>query len=399
MKGPAMKSPVVLAILLALLASMGPSDVVKADRDEVRHEDGARKMLVVVPAGAVIDRDYFAFGRQVEISGTVNGDVYAVGGQVLVDGKVNGDLLATGGAVTVSGSVTQDVRVGGGHVAISGEVGRNVTVAGGNIQFAPAAAIHGGVVAAGGNVHLAGLIGRDVKVGAGNLTISDRIGGNLKAAAGAIRLTSKARVTGNLTYWSRATASIDEHALVSGQIVREPLPDKLAPSPEELVGVMAAVKLAWIAMSFTSTLILGLLFIRFYPNATEKAVARLREQPLSVLGSGFLVFVITPVAIVLLAISLLGLPLAIILAAIYLLYLYVARIFVIAWGGQTILGSFGGAHGRYRAFVVGLIVYSLLQVIPLLGGLVTMAAVLFGLGALLFVKKDYYAVFREQGML
>lgn len=394
-----MKSSAVLAILLAILISGGLSGDSRADQGDERHDSDAKRTLVVVPAGKVIDRDYFAFGQQVEISGTVNGDVYAVGGHVLVDGKVNGDLLVTGGAVTISGTVTQDVRVGGGHVAISGEIGRNVTVAGGNIQFAPAAAIRGGVVAAGGNVHLAGSIGRDVKVGAGNLTISDRIGGNLKAAAGAIRLTSKARVTGNLTYWSRAAASVDEHALVSGQIVRESLPDKLAPSPEELVGLLAAVKIAWIAMSFTSTLILGLLFLRFYPNATQKAVARLGEQPLSLLGLGFLTFVATPVAVVLLALTVLGLPLAIVLAAIYLIYLYLARIFVIAWAGQALLGVIGSAHRRQWAFVAGLIAYSLLQLIPLLGGLVTMAAVLFGLGALLFLKKDFYAVFRQQGMI
>ncbi len=393
-----MTSPIALAVLLTILVSAAPH-VVKADQDEERHERSERKALAIVPAGTVIDRDYFAVGKRVEISGTVNGDVYAAGGQVLVDGKVNGDLLAAGGTVTVAGTVTQDVRVAGGHVAIHGEVGRNVTVAGGNVQFAPSAVVNGGVVAAGGNLHLAGLIGRDVKVAAGGLTVSDRIGGNLKAMAGAIRVTSKAQVAGTLTYWSRDDASIDEHAAVAGRIVRESLPARLTPSPEELLGLLAAVKLAWVAMSFASTLILGLLFIRFYPNATEKAVARLREQPMSLLGTGVLAFVLTPAAIVLLAMTVLGLPLAAILAAIYVLYLYMGRIFVIAWGGQALLGSFGAGPGRYRAFVVGLIVYSLLQLIPLLGGLLSMAAVLFGLGALLFIKKSYYAILREQGMI
>jgi len=62
-----------------------------------------------VPASQVIDRDYFAFGPLVEISGTVNGDVYAFGGQVLIDGRVNGDVLVAGGRVSVSGVVAQDL--------------------------------------------------------------------------------------------------------------------------------------------------------------------------------------------------------------------------------------------------------------------------------------------------
>src|SRR5215471_14029474 len=88
---------------------------------------------VGVPAGRVIDRDAFAAGPLVEISGTVNGDVYAAGGQVLIDGRVNGDVLVAGGRVMLSGAVAQNVRVAGGQVSFSGTVGRNVTVFGGNV--------------------------------------------------------------------------------------------------------------------------------------------------------------------------------------------------------------------------------------------------------------------------
>src|SRR5918999_6285887 len=63
-----------------------------------------------LPAGIVIDGDYFAFGSLAEISGTVNGDVYAFAGQVLIDGRVNGDVIVSGGRVKISGAVAQDVR-------------------------------------------------------------------------------------------------------------------------------------------------------------------------------------------------------------------------------------------------------------------------------------------------
>src|SRR5688572_18405447 len=63
----------------------------------------------ILPAGAVVNGDYFAFGSLAEISGTVNGDVYASTGQVVIDGKVNGDVLVAGGRVKISGAVAQDV--------------------------------------------------------------------------------------------------------------------------------------------------------------------------------------------------------------------------------------------------------------------------------------------------
>jgi len=68
----------------------------------------------VLPAGQEVQGDYFAFGPQVEISGTVHGDVYAAGGEMLMDGVVDGDLIVAGGDVTVSGMVTQDIRIAGG---------------------------------------------------------------------------------------------------------------------------------------------------------------------------------------------------------------------------------------------------------------------------------------------
>src|SRR4249920_606798 len=99
-------------------------------------DDKTARKLVVIPAGQVIDRDLFAVGEIVEISGTVNGDVYAVGGQILVDGTINGEL------------------------------GRNVTVVAANLELMPSALIHGNVVAAGANVEAGALIQRDVKIAA-----------------------------------------------------------------------------------------------------------------------------------------------------------------------------------------------------------------------------------------
>jgi cytoskeletal protein CcmA (bactofilin family) len=105
-----------------------------AAQDESSREPEEEK-LMILPAGKVINKDYFAYGERVEISGTVNGDVYAVGGQILVDGKINEALLAAGGKVNIAGTASQDVRIAGGQITINGEIGRNLTVAGGNVEL------------------------------------------------------------------------------------------------------------------------------------------------------------------------------------------------------------------------------------------------------------------------
>jgi len=391
MNSPAVSQLIVVAALLVFLPTLS----VASEKDE----NSSIRKLVTVSAGQVIDRDFFAFGETVEISGTVNGDVYAAAGQVLVDGTINGDLLAVGGTMTISGMVAQDVRVTGGQVTISGEIGRNLTVGGGNIELTPSAAIHGGVVAGGGNIQLAAPVSRDVKIAAGNLTISNRIGGNVGATVGRIRLTSKAVVTGNLTYHSPSFALVDDLAKISGVITRKEFPREGLPSAKAILGLLAGLKLLLTVMSFVSTLILGLLLMHFYPTSTQRAVDRLRERPMDLLGLGLLALIGPPLLAGVLALTIVGLPLALVALAWYFIVLYLSRVVVIAWAGQAIFQRLGKADHKRWTFMAGLVAYFLLAVIPVLGGLVTLITTLFGLGAILSTKKEVYLAARSQAMI
>ncbi len=388
-----------LSAFFALLFFSSPS-LVLADSDEHRRGNGKdRFKLVTVPAGTVINRDYFAAGETVEISGTVNGDVYAAGGKVVVDGTINGDLLAAGGAVTLSGRVAQDVRLVGGQVTISGAIGRNGTVAGGNIEMTPSGSVGGSLVAGAGHLHLAAPIQGDVKLAAGRATLSARVGGALEAMVGSLRLTSTAVVAGGVTYASREEASIDERATISGPVTRKRAPEVLPPSGEEVWAFLAGLWLTVAVANFVSTLVLGFLFLHFYPNATEVAIAQLRERPLTVFGLGFFTLIGAPLIAGLLALTMLGLPLAAVLLLWFGLLLYLGRIFVIQWAGHFLLDRLGKAHHRRTAFLAGLTLYFLLTLIPFFGELLTFLVLVAGLGTLLLTKKILYTQLRNQNIL
>ncbi|MDX1411152.1 MAG: hypothetical protein R3351_03265, partial [Nitrospirales bacterium] len=313
--------------------------------------------------------------------------------------QINGDLLAVGGEITVSGTVSQDARLGGGRVTINGNIQRNLTVGGGDIELTSAATVQGGVVGGGGNFHLGGIVGKSVFIGVGRLVVSNSIGEDLDVAAGTIRLTSKANVSGNFTYSSGEDASIDSGARIEGKITQKPLPQEIRPSMEGLLALYAGVKLLLVLASFTSTLILGLVFIRAYPKFSRKAMAQIQDQPLASAGLGFLTVIMTPIVVGILGMTFIGLPLGIILLAVFFLYLYLARIFVIAWVGHLIFNRLGKTHHDKWAFVTGLIVYSFLTLLPFLGAIVTFLAILFGLGALLLTKKEVYIAARDQNMI
>lgn len=348
----------------------------------------------VLRAGQVVQGDYFAVGPQVEISGIVNGDLYAAGGQVLIDGVVNGDVIVMGGKVTLSGTVAQDARIAGGQVFFSGTIGRNATVGGGDIHLTETARIGENLLTGGGNVQLGGHIGKDARLGAAQVTVTSHIERDLAVVADRVRLTSKAIVGGKLRYWGETAPVIDEEAAVRGAIIRRPLPAgwSLENARRGLFGLRVIATI----VSFLSTLILGLVLLWIYPIFTRRVTATMRERPAVALGWGTVALVVIPIVAVSLLVTLFALPVGVILLALYVPTVYLARIYAITCLGQFLFRRQSDSPSLAGTFVAGLVLYSLLSLIPVVGGLLTLLVILFGLGALLMTKKELITTLREQ---
>ncbi|MGB5045858.1 MAG: hypothetical protein WBO11_12940, partial [Nitrospira sp.] len=348
-------------------------------------------------AGQIVQGDYFAFGPHVEISGIVNGDLYAAGGEVLIDGVVNGDVIVAGAKVILSGTVAQDARIAGAQVTVSGTIGRNATLGGADVHLTETAKVRDNLIAGGGHVQLAGSVGRDARVGAWKATLSNQIERDLIVAAGSVRLTSKATVGGRLRYWGEAAPSIDEEATVRGAITQRPLPEgwSIERARQGLVGIrlMAAF------IGFVSTLILGLVLLRVYPVFARRVTATIRERPTAALGWGTVALVATPVVALSFVVTLFALPIGVLLLALYGATVYLARVYAITYVGQILIRRQEDSSSLAWPFVAGLVLYSLLSLIPVVGGLLTLLTVLFGLGALLVSKKELIATLREQNQV
>ena len=345
-----------------------------------------------VGAAEVVEGDHFACGPLVIVSGTVTGDLYACGGQVIIDGQINGDLLAAGGRVTISGEVGQDARVAGGQISVSGRIGRNLTVGAGNLDVARSAAVGGNVVLAGGNVHVAAPVAGSAKIAAGSLIFSNRLGGNLTAAVGSMRVTSNAEIVGQLTYYSDKEVEVEPGANV-GKMVRHKPPFP-RPSPERVFIIFTGAGLLWLLISFSSTLILGLLSVRYLPGYHQTVADNLTAKPWQSLGVGFVVAVVTPVVFALLFAFVVTIPIAIILAAAYGIHLFWGRIFVISALGARITGS-----RRGWGFLLGLVIYYVIAIIPVVGWLFVLLIVLAGLGAEMMARKQFFVDARAKGLL
>lgn len=343
---------------------------------------------IVLPKGEVVNKDYFAASNSVTLAGTVNGDAFLAGGTVINEGTVNGDLLVAGGTVEIRGTVTGNVRVTGGQVVIAGNIGRNLSVAGGSVNVVNSARIGGSLAAAGGSVNVSAPIAKEANVAAGQTTISNSVGGDL-SVAGPVSLTSTAAVAGNLNYWSNNPAQIQPGATIAGQTTQN-IPSQAQPQPGKALGTFAAAKTTFSLAYLISYFIVGLLLLKFFPFSLQKISDNILTNPWGSLGVGFLVLILTPIIIFILFITLIGIPIALILLALFLITIFLTKIFVSYVLGQKILKYSNSKAGNIWALIIGLVIYFLLGLIPVIGGLTTFIFTLLGLGALFLQRKMFY---------
>lgn len=354
----------------------------------------------VLQRDETVNEDYFATGDKVTVSGTVNGDAYVAGGEVLVDGTINGDLIVAGGNVTIRGTVTQDVRAAGGNILISSQIEGNTIVMGGSVSITDSATLSGSLVAGTGTLQVFAPVGGGMTIGAGTVQIGNSVGGNISAGTGELSFSPDASVSGNLTYWSENEADIAQGASVSGTVTQHTAPQGSTEAAQRAAeGFFSAISLAFTLSSFLSALILGLLFTKFAPRFLDKTSDTILEAPAKSALIGFITLIAIPVAAFFLFITLLLIPLSFVVMGMYFIAIYFSKIFVAYAIGKKASELLNGTWARGAVFLVGLVLFYLLSALPIIGWIVSFAALLFGLGALLSNKGAYYNTLRDKKLL
>lgn len=227
----------------------------------------------------------------------------------------------------------------------------------------------GAIVVASGDVRLAGRADGDLVLFSGDATISGRIDGDLVTFGGQARLLPSAHVTGDVRYGDERPI-VSGDAIVRGDVTQEDWDDSL-----EVLPFVGAVAL-WLGAG-VSLGILGVLLLLIAPRAADAISARSRERIGVVIAIGIAVAICLPLAAVLAAASLVGVPLALGIAMALLplaALAYVAAAYAL---GRRIVKP---PRSRIGAFLAGFAILWAITLIPFLGFVVGLAAVVFGLG-------------------
>jgi len=344
--------------------------------------DVRRGDIVTVASEEVIDSDLYVAGGTIIIDGTINGDLIAAGKIIRVNGPVNGSIMAIGGTVNINGEVTHAVRIIGETLNISGTIGRDLLVAGDDVSLASTAEI-----------------GSDLLLGAGTALIDGLIKGNINSGVESLTIASTASIQGKLTYISENEANIQSGAQIMGPITHK-LPDvkeRLAVGTHKLPYVKEKLTPAGLwgkVIGFLMTLVLGIIIILLAPRRLKAVTESIRTRPWASLGWGAIILIFTPIAALIVCITIIGLPLGLITLVLYSIAIYFTQLFAGLLIGQLIIDSSKRVETKAAlvgALALGLAILSLLKLIPYLDNVIGLATVLFGLGAILVSERKLRA--------
>jgi cytoskeletal protein CcmA (bactofilin family) len=331
--------------------------------------------------------NYYAAGNRIDITTPMAADVIVAGRQIEIGQPVAGDILAAGWRVSLIGRADDDVRIAAGEVAVNAPVAGDLTIAGGDVTIGPQSHVIGRSWLTGSTVRVEGVFERELEIAGGTVEIAGEIRQPLHVVAEKLEIRPSARILGPLTYKGSSEARIAEGAIVNGPITYDRIPQREAQRARSFPAVSSLL--------FSFHLFLaGLLVVIFLPRVETSAVATLRGQPGRSLLAGFVLLVTTPVAALLLVISILGLPIGLAMAALYAMALF-AGVLVTAFflgDAEARLLKTGPVvtRGQHALLLLaGVLTLALLR--SLLGGVIVFASLLFGLGALMLSASQAYS--------
>jgi cytoskeletal protein CcmA (bactofilin family) len=367
------------ALLLAAAAGAAPP----AAALETRTGDA-----INVPAGTTIDDDLVAAGQSIAIAGGVTGDVFAFGSTITITGTIDRDLIAAGQRITIDGVVRGDLRAAAQDIVINGRVEGNVSTGSQHLSVDNRGRIDGSLLGGAQNLYLQGDVGRGVTAAATTLQLGGAVGGDVQANVDHLVVDPSARIAGRLSYRSEDQVSVPNGTVAGGvqfqQAERRDRERERNARRDFFAGLFGFFNLVWLVGS----VIAGVLLVHFLPGFAAGTVAQVRERPLPSLGLGVLALFVVPVAILLVAFTLIGLPIAFVAGLGYLLALYAGWLLLGLAVGVLLVDLVRRRNPTLRAdprwlVVLGLIVLYVLTHLPWIGGLASFAAVCLGLGALL----------------
>ena len=268
-----------------------------------------------------VSNDLYLAKETIFLDALVEGDLLAAGENVSVKGKIMGDLIVAGANLVIATELLDDARLVGASIDVCSSVSGDVTMAGADIMTCAEAVFAGPVYAAGKKVNLAGNFKGKTLIRAKTVNLAGTFVGDIDINAESIELLPTAVIQGNLSYASPEQLKQHAASQILGQKKYTEVKNGWWDAEESLKKPPLIVIVLSVFGVLISGLITALTLNYFFAESISDIVDEIRPQALRNIGFGVLCLLFTPLVIVALMLSVIGIPLALFLIFSYLLFL------------------------------------------------------------------------------
>ena len=324
---------------------------------------------------ATIESDAYLVGESVYVAGTVDGDVFVVASNAHVTGPVGEDAFVVAGKATIQPeSVEGDLRVVAGEVTVATEVREDVIIVGGTVRITEESVIDGDFIVYADHLEVDGTVHGYIEAHARSAIVR----GNILGPAAfdtreSFAVTGAARIADTLTYRAPREAAISETVNVEGTIQYEPLVREDAESGME----------QWIGFLMRALIMFAgaFLLLKLFPGLTRSMTGHVLSNNGTAALTGLLILIGVPFAVLLLAITVIGLIPALVLLCLYGIGILIACALSPVLAGVILARWFKHSDEYHFGWaVIGAFALSFITLLPIVGVLVRLLVFLVALG-------------------
>lgn len=389
---------VVMMLALASLAGQarGTEFLNPKDNDTVIKED--------------YDDDVFIAGNKIRFDGRVGGDLYAACNEFVAADSIDGNLSVTCRYIQSLGPIGRSFLGFAQDITLNAPIKRNVLAFAQEITIGPKTSIGANANLYGETVVFQGDVSKDLVIKSGSAFISGRIGGNFEFEGEELIISPETVIEGNLIYCSPEKAEIENLAAIAGEIkwtqyVTEEDKDlSMASAFTWLVshrGYFLSLTLfslvffifsvipfpGFLAMIFLwiGLFMSGNLFIMASKRLCRKTEMVLGKKTFPSIGLGFAILFLTPVAVLILLLSVFGAPLGAVIILAFGIACFAGGVYASLFLGRYLcrLMNIGSEKSTgYGCFTLGMFLLTALSFLPALGYFIFIVTIMMGIGGL-----------------
>ena len=137
--------------------------------------------------------------------------------------------------------------------------------------------------------------------------------------------------------------------------------------------------------SIAAAFIVGIVMVVFFRQTMRDFLDFARSRPIPKAGMGFVYLVVVPVAVLILFLMIVTIPVALIATAVYVIAIYLGSILASLAVGEWVIKRFRKDQlvpSMILSLIVGIVLVKILTHIPIIGWLIALVVVCYGLGSL-----------------